>query len=288
MKTNKIIYKNYYRDCFKRTFKSISFIIPLCFILIIFITGFIFSSFISSSVYSLTNLDKAYISPCIKFPFGTNSFGHNQFYIILIASFNTLSLSFCATLINLVIGSIVGVIWGFNKKANSFMFIVKNLFDNTPLIFFYIIVVMILGDGFIPLLLVVTLSGWLDFAFLIRNNIFILKSKDYNKVSQLYNVPVYKRALNNYLPSIFPILFNRLVLCIPQVIALEITISYFGFSFGNNAYSLGTLIHSSMSQNTYFTNPYMFFCPLLVLFTINICFYYISKTISKNFTKEEI
>ena len=116
----------------------------------------------------------------------------------------------------------------------------------------------------------------------------ILKVKDYNKVSKLYKVPLHKVALNNYLPSILPVLFNRLALCIPQTLALEVTISYFGFSFGSKKPSLGVILYNSISRSTYFTHSYLFYIPLIILFIINVCFYFISKTISNKFTKEEI
>lgn len=285
---NTLIKRNYYKDFLNKTIKKYSFIIPILILILLFLTGFILSKFINIDKQMMVNINEAYISPCSKYPFGTNSVGQNQFPIILIGTYKTLLLAFIATFINLLLGIFIGILWGSSKRVNSLMFIVKHLVDNTPVVFFYIIIVTLLGDGFLPLLLVVILFGWLEFAGIIRNTLIIIKSKDYNKVSKLYKVPLHKIAINNYLPAILPILFNNIALCIPKIIALEIIISYFGFSFGDSHPSLGMLLYSCISNNTYFTHPYMFIIPFCLLFIINLCIFFISKTISNNCIKEEI
>ena len=281
-------YKNYYKDFIKKVLKKPAFLIPLFIIILMFLIGFILCHVIDINKEMIVNMDNKYISPCLKYPFGTNGFGQNQLYIVFIGAYKTLLLAISATIINIVIGTVVGILWSSSKKLNGFMFIFKNLVDNTPLIFFYVVIVFILGDGFIPLLIVVTLFGWLEIAFLIRNNLMIIKAKDYNKVSLLYNVKLPKIAINNYLPSLLPIIFNNIAISIPKMIALEISVSYFGFSFGETNPSLGTIIYSSISNNTYFNYPYLFIIPFIFLFIINICAYFIGKTISNNSTKEVV
>jgi len=287
-KSSVAVKRNYYKSFAKEVLKKPSFIIPTIILIVLFITGFVLCNFINVESELVINMDKKYLSPSFRYPLGTNAFGQNQFYIILIGTYKTLLLAIVATFINIIIGIIVGSLWGTSKKVDSFMFIFKNLVDNTPLIFFYVIIVLLLGDGFIPLLIVVTLFGWLEIAYLIRNNLLLIKSKDYNKVSRLYKVPLRKIVINNYLPSILPILFNSIAISIPKMIALEITIFYFGFSFGNGNPSLGTLLYTAISYNTYFIYPHIFFIPFAFLTTINLCSYFISKTISNSSSKEVI
>ena len=286
MKDNKLIERNYYKEFLKKTLKSPSFIIPFSVLTLMFIVGFIFSNFVNLDSYLNINLEKQFILPSLQYPFGTNAFGQNLFPLILIGAYKTILLSLIATFINTLIGMIIGVLWGLSSKVDSVMFVVKNLIDNIPLIFLYIIIISLLGDGFIPLLIVVILFGWIDTAAIIRNNIMLLKTKDYNKISKLYNVSVFKIAKNNYIPSILPILANRIALCIPQIISIEITISYFGFSLGNDN-SLGVILYNSISNNNYFSYPHLFIFPFLLLSTINLCIVLIGKALSKNFTKEE-
>ena len=287
MKKGQTTIKNYYKDFLTTIIKEKAFIIPLVIIFLIFIIGFIFNYFADETKYLTIDMEKAYIIPSFKYPFGTNNSGQNQLYIVFVSAYHTILLAVIVTMINLLVGIVVGVFWGVSEKFAKVMFIIKNFVDSTPLIYFYIIIAMIFKRGFLPLILVVILFGWLEFAYLIRNNILIIKNKDYNKVSQIYNVSLFKRTVNNYLPPILPLIFNNIILSIPKIISLEIIISYFGFSLGGYNYSLGTLIYNSISNSTYYTHSYMFFIPFLILFIVNLCMYFISKTISVKFSKEE-
>lgn len=282
----KVVVKNYYKDFINKTLKSLDFIIPTITLLIIFISSFVIYNFVDISYYTRIDFSNAFIKPCLKYPFGTNEFGQNQFFIVMSATFKTLLLAFIATIIDAIIGVIIGILWATNKKFNNLMFVIKNLFDNTPMIFFFIIISLFLKEGFIPLLIIIVLFQWIEFAFITRNNLIHIKTRDYNQVSKLYKTPFYKVLINNYLPSLLPIIFNNIALCIPKIINLEITVSYFGFSIGKNRGSLGTLVYNSISNSSYFTHPYIFLVPFLILFIINLCVFFISKSISKFSTKE--
>ena len=149
--------RSYYKDFTNKTLKNLEFIIPSTILLIFFVTSFIIYNFVDSSSYLKINFDKSFISPCLRYPFGTNEFGQDLFFIIMSATFVTLLLSLIATIIDAIIGVIIGVLWATNKKFNSIMFVVKNLFDNTPMIFFFIIISLFLKEGFIALLIIIIL-----------------------------------------------------------------------------------------------------------------------------------
>ena len=187
-----------------------------------------------------------------------------------------------------MLGTIIGIIWGSSSKFDNFLIFIKGMLDNTPIIFFYIIIITSLGNNFMSLLLVIIMFGWVSIACLVRNNLLIIRNRDYNIASKLYKTPLLKRAIHQYIPSILPIIFNSMALCIPDVIAFEITLSYFGFSMGESSISLGKLLFTSLANNNAFTHPYLFLIPFVFLFIINLCFHYIGKTISAISTKEGV
>ena len=282
-----LIKNSYYKKLFNKLLKKPSFIVSVLIVLIIFITGMIVNYTINKDSYMLINFDKSFISPNSKYLFGTNEFGQNVFYQVFVGSYNTIKLAILATLINLIIGSIIGIIWGHSSKFDFLFIFIKSIIDNIPLNFFYIIIITFLGDGFIPLLLVIALFSWINTACLIRNNLLITRSKDYNVYSKLNKTPLRKIAFFNYLPSLLPVIFNSIAISIPEIISFEITISYFGFSLGENNLSLGRLLYNSISKNNYFSHPYLFLIPLIFLFIINFCFFKIGKTFSSVSNKED-
>lgn len=283
--TQDIVRHTFYKDVLLKIIKSISFLIPLLILLVIFITGLIIDISIDKKTYMGINTDISLISPNKNYLFGTNEFGQNLFYQVFVGSYNTLKLAAIATIINLILGSLIGIVWGNNSKFDSIMLLIKNIFDNIPSIFFYIIIIAALGSGFIPLLIIITLFEWINTAFLIRNNLLLSRNNDYNLYSKINKTPFVKVILNNYLPSLLPILFNSIALSFPQVISLETTISYFGLSLGTSDISLGKIISSTISTNIGFAHPYLFYIPLIFLFTINTCFFQIGKIVSNISTK---
>lgn len=286
--SNEVINKrNYYKDFFSKIFNRPGFIIPLFILTIIFTSGLLVDIFIDKSSYLEVDFEKAFISPNKVYWFGTSEFGQNFFYQVLIGTYNTIKLSFIASLINLFIGVVLGIIWGHNPKIDNLMIFIRNIFNNIPLPIFYIIVISAIGNGFIPMLFVVTFLGWVNIACLIRNNLIIIRNKEYNIYSKLNNVSPVKIAIYNYLPFLLSIVFNSLAISMPEITSIEVTLSYFGFSLGEGNISLGTLLHSSISNNNCFNHPYLFLIPLAFIFTINICFYYIGKTISNVSIKED-
>lgn len=278
---------NYYKRLFKQLFHKLSFTFPLILLFVIYVSCLIAYVFIEESKYLTINLDQVFIKPNLSYPFGTNNYGQNQFYLVLIATFNTLNFSVLAMLANIILGVTIGIIWGNNKKMNSLMFMIKGIVDNIPLFFLYLIIASTFKGAHFSLFFIAIIFSWINVACLIRNNIIHIKEKDFNKVSKLYKTSFLKTIINNYLPSLLPILFNSCGLIIREIISLEITLSYFGVPFWKNNLSLGGLLYSSLAKNSSYAYPYLFLIPFIILFIINMCFFYISKSVSSLSIKEE-
>lgn len=258
---------------------------PCLILLSLFIFSFIVFMLYGNSLEA--NLNNSFLPPNLKYIFGTNEYGQNFFVVIFIGIFNTLILSALVSFINLILGGIVGIIWGHSAKMDAFMIILKSVLDNIPSIFFYIIIITSLGSGFLSLLLVILLFNWVNTACLIRNNLIIIRNKDFNKMSKLLKTPGYKIAINNYLPSLLPIIFNSFAVSFPQLISLEITLAYFGINLTNQQISLGNVLYSSISNNYYFSFPYLLVIPFVFLLAINLCYFYIGKSISSITERKE-
>ena len=282
------VYKdNYYKTLFSKLFKKPIFIICLFIIVAIFIISFSISLIVDADAYTKIDFDNAFIAPNSTYIFGTNEFGQNFFYLTMIGTANTIKLAFVASIINLFLGTIIGIIWGYYSKIDNLMIFIRNIFNNIPLSFVYIIVISAIGSGFFSIILIITILGWVDLACLVRNNLIIIRNKDYNVYSTLNHVPFYKIAINNYLPHLLPIIFCSFAISFPEATALETTITYFGFSLGKANISLGLLLHDALTSNNWLNNTYLFLIPFLIIFIINTCFFYIGKTFHEISTKED-
>ncbi len=271
---------NYYKDLLKSILKKPSFLISCIILFSLFTIGFFIDTFIDKDVYFSINFDDSFISPNKEHWFGTNDFGQDMFCMIFTGIYNTLKLSLAVTLINLGLGTIIGIIWGSNPKFDYFFIFIKNILDNIPIIFFYIIIISSLNSNLMSLLIVLVIFGWINIACLVRNNFLLIRNRNYNVASKLFKTPFHKRVINNYIPSIIPIIFNSFAISVPEIISLEITIYYFGFLSSNQNICLGKILYHSIYTNNWFIYPYLILIPFIFVFIINLCFYFIGKTIS--------
>ena len=77
----------------------------------------------------------------------------------------TLSLiSVIATFINLVIGVIVGGIWGISKSVDRIMMEVYNVISNIPSLLIVIVLTYSIGAGFWNLIFAMSVTTWIGIA----------------------------------------------------------------------------------------------------------------------------
>lgn len=276
---------NYYKDLLTSLFKNRSFIIFSIVLLSIFFTGLILK-LPNFEYLGEVNLDSAYLKPSWNHIFGTNKFGQDMFFMIMTGCFNTICFSLIITIINIVIGTLVGTLWGISSKFDFLVIFIKGILDNIPTFFVFITFLIFFGNSYVSLFFIIIIFGWINVACMVRNNLIMLRNKDYNIYSKSINAPFFKRLVYNYLPSLIPIVFNYFAISIPQVISIEVTISYLSFPISSSSTSLGMIIYSNIYENNCMTYPYLLFIPLAMLIIINLCVYTIGKTISKNSIKE--
>lgn len=280
IRTSSHIKHNYYKDLFYSILKSKKCKYAFIFLMFIFALGIIFKVCPEFTNYNNINLEESYLAPSKNHIFGTNEFGKDMFYLTIIGCFNTLLFSIIVCFINLLIGTFIGIIWGISNKFELFAIVTKGIVDNIPIIFIYIFFISIIGKNYFSLLLILILFGWVNIACLIRNNIILIKHKDYNIYSKCIKTNCFKKIINNYIPTLLPIIFNYISVCVPEVISLEVTLSYLSFPIGFST-TLGTLIYSSIYENNCMMYPYLLVFPLIFLIAINLCIFVIGKTISK-------
>ena len=152
-----------------------------------------------------------------------------------------------ATLINVVIGVVIGGIWGVSKSIDRFMMEVYNVISNVPFMLIVIVLTYSIGAGFWNLILAMTVTGWIGIAYSIRVQIMRYRDLEYNLASRTLGTPTLK-------------------------------ISFFGLGLPITVPSLGRLI-SDYSQNVT-TNAYLFWIPLTVLVLVSLSFYIVGQNLA--------
>lgn len=180
------------------------------------------------------------IPPGDQFILGTNSIGQDLWARIWAGTRTSLLIGLSVALAEALIGITVGVIWGYVRKADFILTEIYNIIDNIPNTIVLILISYILKPGVKTLIFAMCLTGWIQMARFIRNQILIIRDRDYNVASRCLGTPTAKIIIKNLLPYLVSVIMLRMALTIPSAIGNEVFITYIGLGLPVNIPSLAT------------------------------------------------
>ena len=211
------------------------------------------------------------------FILGTNSIGQDLWARIWSGTRTSLFIGFSVAVVEAVVGILVGVLWGYVRKLDFFFTELYNILDNIPQTLLLILISYILKPGVYTIIFALCLTGWLGMARFIRNQIIIIRDRDYNLASRCLGTPTRRIIFKNLLPYLVSVITLRMALAIPSAIGNEVFVTYIGIGLPLDTPSLGNLIQTGRSLMTMAPLRYQLFFPVAVLALITISFYIIGN-----------
>lgn len=218
------------------------------------------------------------VPPGEEFWFGTNSIGQDLWSRIWAGTRTSLFIGFSVALVEAVVGILIGVLWGYVRKLDFFFTELYNVMDNIPQTLLLILISYVLRPGVSTIIFALSLTGWLGMARFIRNQIIIIRDRDYNLASRCLGIPTSRIVFKNLLPYLVSVITMRMALAIPSAIGNEVFVTYIGIGLPLDTPSLGNLINTGRSLMTMASLRYQLFFPVLVLSIITISFYIIGNS----------
>ena len=217
------------------------------------------------------------VMPNSEFWFGTNSVGQDLWARIWSGTRTTLLLALIVSVSDCLIGITVGVLWGYVKKLNNILTEVYNILDNIPRTIILILISYVLRPGMATMILSMCCVGWLGMARFIRNQIVMIRDRDYNLASRSLGTKTKKIMLRNLLPYLVSVIMLQTALAIPSVISDEVFLTYCGLGMPKNVASLGNLVEEGRKMMMT-SSSYQLIFPALVVTFITVAFYLIGNT----------
>lgn len=211
------------------------------------------------------------------FLLGTNSIGQDLWSRIWSGTRTSLFIGFSVALVEAVVGILVGVLWGYVRKLDFFFTELYNVLDNIPQTLLLILISYVLKPGVNTIIFALCLTGWLGMARFIRNQIIIIRDRDYNLASRCLGVSTGRIIFKNLLPYLVSVITMRMALAIPAAIGNEVFVTYIGIGLPLDTPSLGNLINTGRSLMTMAPLRYQLYFPVVVLAVITISFYIIGN-----------
>ena len=125
-----------------------------------------------------------------------------------------------------------------------------------------------------------SIKGWIEMARFIRNQILIIRDRDYNVASRCIGTPTVRIVLRNLLPYLVSVIMLRMALTIPEAIGNEVFITYIGLGLSVETPSLGNLVNDGRKVMMQAGLRYQLLYPTLILSFVTIAFYLIGNAFS--------
>ena len=183
-------------------------------------------------------------------------------------------------LIEAVVGITAGVLWGYVRGLDFVFTELYNIFDNIPTAIVLILISYVATPSIWTMILGMSIKGWIEMARFIRNQILIIRDRDYNVASRCIGTPTLRIVLRNLLPYLVSVIMLRMALTIPEAIGNEVFITYIGLGLSVETPSLGNLVNDGRKVMMQAGLRYQLLYPTLILSFVTIAFYLIGNAFS--------
>ncbi len=211
--------------------------------------------------------------PSSTYWFGTNSIGQDLWARIWSGTRTSLFIGLAVGLWDAFMGILIGSLWGYVRRLNAFFTEVYNVVHNIPSSIILILVSYLLKPSVGTIIFAMCLTGWLPTARFIRNQIVIIRDREFNLASRCLGTPTNRVITKNLLPQVVSVIMMRVALSIPLAIGQEVFLTYIGLGLPISIPSLGNLINEGRIVMMSPSLRYQLIFPSIILSLITISFY---------------
>ncbi len=226
----------------------------------------------------------AAMSPSPDHLLGTDDLGRDFLSCLLYGTGISLLIGITVVLVSLSTGTLLGMISGLaGGITDIFIMRTVDIILAFPGILLAIALVSLFRQGIVTLILVLSFSGWVGYARIIRGEVLKYKQKEFILAAGSYNASFSRIIFSHLLPIVRPLVVVQASLDISGVILAESSLNFLGIGLDPEIPTLGQLIDAGRVH--IFDNPGRIFIPGLVLFIVIIAFNFIGEGLRKKFTR---
>ena len=262
------------------------FKIALYLLLTVILATFLLPFFYTVSAYEL-NPTKILQAPSFEHIFGTDRLGRDIFARILEGGQTSLIIGFLAASISSIVGLFIGINAGYFKgNIDKSITIIIDLFLTFPTFFLLLALVSYIQASSVILIIVISITGWMGMARMIRSESFAISNKPFIKVLKVANVSTFKIIFKYFAPLLAPIFLISFTFGVGGSILAESGLSFLGLGVNPPLMSWGSLL--SDGKAVIDIAWWVSFFPGLMIFLITWCLIQISDYLQSLANSKEI
>ncbi|GHU78113.1 hypothetical protein AGMMS49992_27910 [Clostridia bacterium] len=216
----------------------------------------------------------------MSFWFGTNSIGQDLWSRIWSGTRTSLFIGVSVGVISALIGILVGAAWGYIRKLDRLFTEIYNVWENIPYTVLRMLITYIMRPSLTTIIFVMSLTGWLGMARFVRNQIVIIRDREYNLASRCLGTRTSRMITRNLLPYLVSVIMLRTALAIPEAIGTEVFLTYIGLGLPVSMPALGNLINEGRLVMTDAAMSYQIIFPAVIVSIITMSFYALGNAFS--------
>jgi len=209
-------------------------------------------------------------------PLGTDSLGRDVMTQFIWGARTSLLVGLAATILAILIGSIVGITAGFyGGKIGGVLMRITEWFLVIPFLPLAIVLAAILGPSVKNIILVIGITSWPSTARLIAAQVLTLRERDYVDRSRALGASNWHLMTRHIVPNVSPLILANTTLTVPIVILSEATLSFLGLGDPTNP-SWGKMLDDAFETGAVTAEAWWVFIPpglgiLLVALAFTLC-----------------
>jgi peptide/nickel transport system permease protein len=229
-------------------------------------------------------------SPSWEFPFGTDNDGRSVFTLFVWGARISLFVGIAATLMAIVIGSVVGIVAGYaGGRTEGLLMRVTEWFLVIPFLPLAIVLASVLSRSLFTIILVIGITSWPGTARLIRAQVLSVKQRPFVERARALGAGHNRIVGRHVLPSVLPLVFANLTLTVPIAILSETTLAFLGLGDPLRV-SWGQTLEAAYAGGATSKGAWWFYVPpglgiVLVVLAFTLCGRALEEVLNPNLRK---
>jgi len=181
--------------------------------------------------------------PTLAHPFGTDTLGRDVFSRVLVATRISLLVGVIAVSIALMIGLSLGPVSGYyGGWVDSVIMRIADIFFAFPYILFVLLIMTVLGPGFVNVFLAIGILSWASFARLNRGSVLSVKAMEFVEAARATGASDLRVIFRHVLPNTMAPIYVATAMAVGGAIVTEAALSYLGIGIQPPNASWGSMI----------------------------------------------
>lgn len=236
-----------------------------------------FGPFLYEKPTGVIDFTKALQGPSIQSPFGRDDLGRDLLGRALWGGRVSIAVGITAVLIAITLGTAVGAVAGYYRRADNPLMRVTDVFLSLPILPLLLVIIYLFREPitqrfgadagiFIMIVTVIGILNWMPVARLVRASFLSLKQKEFVEAARAVGSSDGRIILRHMLPNVLSPVLVAATIGVGAAILLESTLSFLGLGFPPDVPTWGRLLYDA--QNYLDFAPHWAVFPGLCIFTI--------------------